>query len=426
MSLTPSFDLHAAGRAAHHSERALAYLGDSLDLSSSSIDLPLLLFGISFMFSFTTTSKYSRAGHCLVSQEEADVSRKKSAFPLALKNIQRIAIVSSDAGPNPDGASGCTDRGCQQGTLAMGWGSGTASFPYLVDPLQAIMNPTQSIDPTVDIAAVLNHFNLAQVGTVARLTDACLVFALIAVTAAACSNTVVITHTIGSVTVEDWVDNPNVTAVLHAGVPGQETGNAVVEVLFSDSPQATNPFWASAITYKEELGIDGRWFDIKNITPTVRVRIRAELHHLRVQRFAATKTHYRRDTAPENASSAAVTSTSTITPSVSSLSENVSSASVSTSAPVSANATSTVGAPSATSSPVGQLGGPSELYEQVLSVSFRVQNTGDVAGNEVSQLYLTLLSGYGEPPKVLRGFSRNFSCRAGVRVQGTIFSRPSS
>ncbi|KAJ7325906.1 glycoside hydrolase family 3 C-terminal domain-containing protein [Mycena albidolilacea] len=65
--------------------------------------------------------------------------------------------------------------------------------------------------------------------------------ALIAATAAACSNTIVITHTVGSVTVEDWVDNPGVTAVLHAGVPGQETGNAVVDVLFSDSPQATDP-----------------------------------------------------------------------------------------------------------------------------------------------------------------------------------------
>jgi hypothetical protein len=59
MSLTPSFDLHAAGRAAHHSVRALAYLGDSLDLSSSSIDLPLLLFVIYFMFSFTFSCSFS-------------------------------------------------------------------------------------------------------------------------------------------------------------------------------------------------------------------------------------------------------------------------------------------------------------------------------------------------------------------------------
>ncbi|KAJ7892430.1 hypothetical protein B0H13DRAFT_1625574, partial [Mycena leptocephala] len=43
-----------------------------------------------------------------------------------------------------------------------------------------------------------------------------------------------------------------------------------------------------------------------------------------------------------------------------------------------------------------------------LSVSFRVQNTGSLAGNEVSQLYLTFPADSGEPPKVLRGFTRNF------------------
>ncbi|KAJ7905945.1 fibronectin type III-like domain-containing protein, partial [Mycena leptocephala] len=47
------------------------------------------------------------------------------------------------------------------------------------------------------------------------------------------------------------------------------------------------------------------------------------------------------------------------------------------------------------------------IYETALTVSFGVQNTGSVAGNEVSQLYLTFPAGYGEPPKVLRGFSRN-------------------
>ncbi|KAJ7884536.1 hypothetical protein B0H14DRAFT_2260933, partial [Mycena olivaceomarginata] len=112
----------------------------------------------------------------------------------------------------------------------------------------------------------------------------------------------VITHTIGSVTVEDWVNNLNVTVVLHAGVPGQETGNAVVEVLFSDSPQVTNPSGCLPYTTREDspadvlcTSIDGtpqitwgltagafyffcflcdangvplyRWFDIKNITP---------------------------------------------------------------------------------------------------------------------------------------------------------------
>jgi hypothetical protein len=31
------------------------------------------------------------------------------------------------------------------------------------------------------------------------------------------------------------LDHPNVTAVLHAGLPGQESKNAIVDVLFADS-----------------------------------------------------------------------------------------------------------------------------------------------------------------------------------------------
>jgi len=42
---------------------------------------------------------------------------------------------------------------------------------------------------------------------------------------------------VGPVLVESWIDNPNVTAVLHAGLPGQESGNAIVDVLFG----AVNP-----------------------------------------------------------------------------------------------------------------------------------------------------------------------------------------
>jgi beta-glucosidase len=40
---------------------------------------------------------------------------------------------------------------------------------------------------------------------------------------------------------EGWIGYPNVTAVLYAGVPGQEMGNAIVDVLFADGGQATNP-----------------------------------------------------------------------------------------------------------------------------------------------------------------------------------------
>jgi len=47
---------------------------------------------------------------------------------LPLKGTEAlVALIGYDAGSNPWGANGCPDRGCNYGTLAMGWGSGTAS-----------------------------------------------------------------------------------------------------------------------------------------------------------------------------------------------------------------------------------------------------------------------------------------------------------
>lgn len=38
------------------------------------------------------------------------------------------------------------------------------------------------------------------------------------------SNTIVIVHSVGPLIVEPWIDHPNVTAVIWAGLPGQESG----------------------------------------------------------------------------------------------------------------------------------------------------------------------------------------------------------
>jgi hypothetical protein len=45
---------------------------------------------------------------------------------LDIANANNMIIYCS--GPNS-----CTDHGCDKGTLAQGWGSGTADFPYLID-----------------------------------------------------------------------------------------------------------------------------------------------------------------------------------------------------------------------------------------------------------------------------------------------------
>ncbi|KAJ6607197.1 beta-glucosidase [Mycena sp. CBHHK59/15] len=410
------------------------------------------------------------------------------ALPLSVKKIKRIGVFGSDAGPNPDGPNGCSDRGCDQGTLAMGWGSGTANFPYLIDPLSAITAHIQSIDPTVVVEGVLNDYNIAQINTVGSLADTCIVCvnadsgegyitvggnvgdrnnltlwhsgeALILATAAVCANTIVVQHVVGPVLVESWIDHPNVKAVLHAGLPGQESGNALVDVLFGDGPQATNPsgrlpytiakqrsdysadvLYSSSvttpqITYSEALNIDYRWFDAQNITPrfefgfglsytTFAYRSLHVSHSGHGRRAVAHPTpssstavaHSSTASSAAHVSSASVSKSasasaapaSSASASISASASTSVSASASASASVSGNATSTGSAPPAISSPVTNIGGPTALYQTLLTVTFTVQNTGGAAGNEVSQLYLGFPAAYNEPPKVLRGFERTF------------------
>lgn len=54
---------------------------------------------------------------------------KNTNNALPLNKPKSIAIIGSDAIVAPKGANACADRGCNDGTLAMGWGSGTAEFP---------------------------------------------------------------------------------------------------------------------------------------------------------------------------------------------------------------------------------------------------------------------------------------------------------
>lgn len=54
---------------------------------------------------------------------------KNEAHTLPLRQPKSLAIIGEDAIVNPDGPNACSDRGCDNGTLAMGWGSGTAQFP---------------------------------------------------------------------------------------------------------------------------------------------------------------------------------------------------------------------------------------------------------------------------------------------------------
>ncbi|KAF7342570.1 Glycoside hydrolase family 3 protein [Mycena sanguinolenta] len=389
-------------------------------------------------FSIPLSSFFVQADHFKLIREMGAAStillkNVDGALPLQVRNIKRVGIFGSDAGPSPDGPNGCTDRGCNEGTLAMGWGSGTADFPYLVDPLSAITAHVQSIDPTVAIESVLSDSDLKRTSATAARADTCLVFvsadsgegyitvennagdrndlnlwhggdALVAATAAVCADTVVVLHVVGPVLMENWIDHPNVTAVLHAGLPGQESGNALVDVLFADGAQAMNPsgrlptMQTPQITYEEGLHIDYRYFLLRLLLKPRRdvlsrgflsQVVRPQGNHPRFEfGFGLSYTKFAYSEFTISASDSAAVET------------------ITTSAIATVSASDFVTRTAASSSPTQTVGEPATLYEGIISVSFRIQNTGTLAGNEVPQLYLNFPPTYGEPPKVLRGFSR--------------------
>lgn len=52
-----------------------------------------------------------------------------------------------------------------------------------------------------------------------------------------------VVHSVGALIVEPWIDHPNVTALIWAGVGGTETGNALVDVLYGAvNPSARLPY----------------------------------------------------------------------------------------------------------------------------------------------------------------------------------------
>jgi hypothetical protein len=103
--------------------------------------------------------------------------------------------------------------------------------------------------------------------------------ALVQAVAATNNNTIVVVHSVGPIIVEPWIENPNVTAVVWAGLPGPETGNSLTDVLYGDyNPSGRLPYTIAkspadypaqlvqgnnflTIDYTEGLNIDYRHFD---------------------------------------------------------------------------------------------------------------------------------------------------------------------
>jgi beta-glucosidase len=334
---------------------------------------------------------------------EATILLKNTNNALPLKAPKSIAVFGNDAGEPTQGFLNQKDY--EYGTLVAGGGSGTGRLTYIITPLAAV-NARAKKDGAI-VQQWLNNTLIAtsDVTTLWNPTppEVCLVFLktwaeeardrehlsvdwdgndVVESVAKRCNNTVVVTHSSGINTLP-WADHPNVTAILAAHYPGQESGNSLVDVLYGEvNPSGKLPYtiafngsdynappttavnttgvydWQS--WFDEKLEIDYRYFDAHNIS------VRYEFG------FGLSYTTFEISDVQTTPLVEAITS-------------------------------------KPEEKPV-QPGGNPALWEGIYNVTISLTNTGDVDGATVPQLYVGFPESTpeGTPPKQLRGFDKVF------------------
>ncbi|KAH8897341.1 hypothetical protein GQ53DRAFT_837983 [Thozetella sp. PMI_491] len=326
---------------------------------------------------------------------------------LPLKTPMNIGVFGNDAADPTDGLSTpiAAELGSDNfviGTLDVGGGSGSARHTNLISPLQAIRERARTYGARVQYVTNNDRLAADDWHTIFPIPEVCLVFlktyasegmdrtafendwnsTLVVENAAKrCSNTIVITHSAGVNTLP-WAGNPNVKAIIAAHLPGEETGNSLVDVLFGDvNPSGKLPYTIPANEsdynvpvlnntsnnpsethekFEEGLFIDYRHFDSKNITPLYEFG------------FGLSYTTFdmpgKLDIDTLNAVSAFPDASKSVVP-----------------------------------------GGNPDHFTPVLCLALTVRNTGSVGGATVAQLYVSLPESSapsGTPIKVLRGFEK--------------------
>jgi beta-glucosidase len=354
-----------------------------------------------------TSSRDVRADHGVLIRKIGAASAvllKNVNSTLPLKAPSSIGVFGNDAGEDTQGRYNQVNF--EFGTLPVGGGSGTGRLTYLVTPLEAIQAKARESGALVQ--TILNNTLIVSTGLPSILNptppQVCLVFLktwaeegddrlsldsdwngndVVSNVTSFCNNTVVITHSSG-INILPFADNPNVTAIIAAHYPGQESGNAIVDILYGAvNPSAKLPYtiafesddynglpttavnstdpYAWQAWFTEQLKIDYRHFDAENKSVRYEFGFGLSYTTFELSDIAITKTY---------------------------------------------NGTITATAAPQTSIP----GGNPSLWEELYSVKVTLKNTGTVSGASVPQLYVTLppTAPAGTPPKQLRGFENVF------------------
>lgn len=330
-----------------------------------------------------------------------------ATLPLT-SSLKHIGVFGNDA-PDLSGGMKISNRdsltGTPIGTLDIGGGSGSGRHTSIVAPLEAIK--ARAAKSGFRVSYIIDNGILAagDLHSIYPTPEICLVFLktyasegfdrvsfeadwnstlVVEKVAKRCPNTVVITHS-GGVNTMPWASNPNVKAIIAAHYPGEQTGNAIVDILWgavnpsgrlpytipkqrSDceipivnltSSQVTNSTsWQADFT--EGQFIDYRAFDAKNVTPLYEFGF--GLSYTAFDLSASVKTKVLAKNIPARP----------------------------------------------TQKPVVPGGNP-ELWTDLVQVSTKVSNTGKTAGATVVQLYVSMPDGSapkGTPLRVLRGFKK--------------------
>jgi len=415
--------------------------------------------------------------HVDVRGDHAKLARKIAADAIALlknENVlplgkpMKIGVYGSDAGPG-QGPNACVDRGCNQGTLAVGWGSGATDFEYLITPLEAIEKEAATYGGQV--SSILNNTLLAEIRTDAAKQDICLAFVnadsgegyitwedvagdrpnlntqlggdeLVLAVADACKQTIVVVHSVGPIIMEKWARSHKVNGILWAHLPGQESGNSLVDVLWGAvNPSGKLPYTigksledygpTAGILYTENgsppqqdftegLFIDYRYFDKMEITPRFEFGFGMsyttfEFGNLNIERTGSMAPYGAPRPAPEVQppvfnSTLPEPEEAVYPPGFRRINRMI--------YPYLESANITVGPypyPEGydKTPPLSQAGGAEggnpTLWDVVYRITHTITNTGKVAGAEVSQLYVNYGSTTIEfPERVLRGFEKVF------------------
>ena len=327
---------------------------------------------------------------------------------LPLKKPMNVGVFGNGAPYPAAGSQYFNDnedpQGLENGLLDIGGGSGSVRHTSLISPFESIRGYVQAYGGRVQ--ALMDNDVIAEGAfkTIYPVPDVCVLFlkgwasegydrenldlawnatAAVEATADLCPHTVVVIHGPG-VVLMPWTDNDNVTAILSAQYPGEEIGNAIVDVLWGEQePSGRLPYTIPktesdygppivnltgqtaypSTNFTEGQMIDYKHFDAQNIEPLFEFG------------FGLSYTDFELLDKPLEM---------TIHP----------------------------GLQAGPDHSLGKApGGWKDLWTEVASVSVDVKNVGDTSGAVVPQLYLSFpqnTTPSGTPLRVLRGFDKVF------------------